>query len=546
MNLRFVRLFVLSIFKSLLEKIQTFYFNTKYYNSSLKVTPPSRSYDMNNIPLLLEMEDKSTKRLALVKKFTTNVWKLENIGKKNIQELNKFTWISKLDIKNEKPLAKKIIEEWLKKNKNYNSVAWDHKVTSTRIIFWICCSHFTIRNDDMVFRTHVTNNIIKQALHLNKNLKFIHDEIDKIFTLAALILVSVTFEGSQKLFQTSVKNLSSELKKITDRNGFVETKNPEDQFWLLHHLILIREFLMFSQNTVPEFVDLNIDKVGTNYKSLLLSNNHLPLFNGAKERNCTEFNKFLKAKNLNFEKKHKAHNYLISKVKKYEIALDANDPPSDLYSQNYQAGCLSFEFFYNGIKIIGNSGSAKNFGDELSYLGQTTAAHSTLTINDTSSCLFQKNAMVRKYYGNSLVHKLKVYKKDLNTDKHTVSVIAGHNGYQKNYNALYERKILINDESSKVEGDELIIVAKKNMVFLNFSLRFHVPPNARLVQTHGGDILISIENQGWHFKSQHQNKIENSLNFASYDKIHESKCILVEGTLKDKVNNIHWSLEKSN
>ena len=82
MNLRFVRLFVYSAFKSLLEKIQKFYFNTQYYNNSLKVTPPSRSYDMNNIPLLLEMEDKSTKRLALVKKFTTNVWKLENIGKK--------------------------------------------------------------------------------------------------------------------------------------------------------------------------------------------------------------------------------------------------------------------------------------------------------------------------------------------------------------------------------------------------------------------------------------------------------------------------------
>ena len=41
-------------------------------------------------------------------------------------------------------------------------------------------------------------------------------------------------------------------------------------------------------------------------------------------------------------------------------------------------------------------------------------------------------------------------------------------------------------------------------------------------------------------------KIEDSLYFASYDKILESKCILVEGTLKDKVNNINWALEKTN
>ena len=47
-------------------------------------------------------------------------------------------------------------------------------------------------------------------------------------------------------------------------------------------------------------------------------------------------------------------------------------------------------------------------------------------------------------------------------------------------------------------------------------------------------------------KSSHTIKIEDSLYFAHHDKISESKCILVEGTLKDKVNNIDWTLEKSN
>ena len=121
--------------------------------------------------------------------------------------------------------------------------------------------------------------------------------------------------------------------------------------------------------------------------------------------------KFLKAKNYKFDKKTKTHSYLISKIKKFEIAVDANDPPSDLNSQNYQAGCLSFEFLYNGKKIISNCGSAHNFSGDLPYLSQTTAAHSALTINDTSSCLFQKNPLVRTFYGNSLIQKLKVYKK---------------------------------------------------------------------------------------------------------------------------------------
>ncbi len=546
MNPRFVRLFIYSVGNMFLKKIQEIYFATDYYNNSLKVTPPSRSYDMNNVPLLSELEDKNKKRIELINRFKSNIWKFDSLGKKHSSKLNNFSWLSQMDIKKHKNLTKNIILEWLKKNHNYNQKNWCHNITATRLIFWICCSHFTIRSDDIIFRAAVTNNIIKQALHLNNNLTFIHNKLEKIFVLTALILVSVTFEGSQKLFQTSMKNLSNEIKNLIDRNGFVESKNPEDQFWLLHHIILIKEFLIFSQNNVPDFLDEHLQNVGSNYKGIVLSNNNLPLFNGTKNKDMTEFNKFIKAKGYKFEKKTNTHFYLISKIKKFEIILDANNPPSDLNSQNYQAGCLSFEFFYNGKKIISNCGSASNFGGELPFLSQTTAAHSTLTINDTSSCLFQRNRLIRSFYGNSLLHKLKVYKKDLNTDKDTISVIAGHNGYQKKYNALYERKIVISESNRTISGDELIIIAKKNLVFLNFSLRFHVTPNSKLIKTQGGDILLSVDNQAWKFKTSHNTKIEDSLYFANYDKILESQCILVEGVLKNKINSIKWTLKKTN
>ena len=74
---------------------------------------------------------------------------------------------------------------------------------------------------------------------------------------------------------------------------------------------------------------------------------------------------------------------------------------------------------------------------------------------------FKKNPLVRTFYGNSLIQKLKVYKKDLNTDKDTISIISGHNGYQKKYNTMYERKIVIHENENKLTGEELVIVAKK-------------------------------------------------------------------------------------
>ena len=121
-----------------------------------------------------------------------------------------------------------------------------------------------------------------------------------------------------------------------------------------------------------------------------------------------------------------------------------------------------------------------------------------------------------------------------------------NHGYQRKYNALYERKIVISESNRTISGDELIIIAKKNLVFLNFSLRFHVTPNSKLIKTQGGDILLSVDNQAWKFKTAHNTKIEDSLYFANYDKILESQCILVEGVLKNKINSIKWTLKKTN
>ena len=93
----------------------------------------------------------------------------------------------------------------------------------------------------------------------------------------------------------------------------------------------------------------------------------------------------------------------------------------------------------------------------------------------------------------------------------------------------------------------MLTVSKNEYAFLNFSIRFHVLPDTKLIKTHGGDVLISVKNQGWKFKSEGQDvKIESSLYFADYEKVRETSCILIEGTLKQQANRILWSIEKTN
>ena len=167
MNYRFINLFIASIYKYLKEKIKQIYFSTSLYNKTLSVVPPTRIYDMNNIPLLQEIIDQDEKIINLIKEFSKNIWKLDNIGNNNINKLNAFSWLPLFDVKKDKVLIKNLILEWLKKYENYNSNTWALNLISKRIIFWICCSHFTVRSEDLVFRNRVINSIIKQSFPMN-------------------------------------------------------------------------------------------------------------------------------------------------------------------------------------------------------------------------------------------------------------------------------------------------------------------------------------------------------------------------------------------
>ena len=70
--------------------------------------------------------------------------------------------------------------------------------------------------------------------------------------------------------------------------------------------------------------------------------------------------------------------------------MDCGSTPNSKYSKDYQAGTLSFEILSNGKKLISNCGYYKKNKNNLNKLSKSSAVHSTLVIDDNSSCNFQK------------------------------------------------------------------------------------------------------------------------------------------------------------
>ncbi|MSP06525.1 MAG: hypothetical protein EXR13_03010 [Candidatus Fonsibacter sp.] len=547
-NLNTFNLYLLSLKKSFQDGLRERNFKSTNYNISLGGIQPHRIYESSNIFLIQDLVNHDPIILNSVRKFTTNVWKITNLEENKKKKLHNFCWLPALNIKTEKELGCLIIDQWINNFSNYDEKYWTLDIVTMRLIYWISSYEIIFKNSDLIFRSKVINNIVKQTKHLFKNINLVSSGVDKIKSLAALILVGNSFEQYEEYTQYGLKNLEDEIGNFLNKDGFVKSKNPEDLFWTLYFLVLVKEWLTLSRKQTPAFINIYINSLGTCFKFLRFSNGDLPLFNGANHINTEKFYEFLESRGYEFENMENIFSsYAKIKSKKIELFIDANGPPSMKHSRNYQAGPLSFELASNGIKFVCNSGSGKNLGEELSYLSSSTAAHSTLTINDTSSCIFQKNALIRKYFGNSLIVKHNIFKKEFKNDKEFIQCIVGHDGYEKRFKILHERQITLFKSKNHIEGIDSLKCKNLENKNLTFSVRFHIHPDIRITKTMGNDILLSSNaGEGWIFRSpQIPTKIEKNLYFGNPENIKESSFILLEGNIENENTNIIWHLEKT-
>src|SRR5260370_40821607 len=86
------------------------------------------------------------------------------------------------------------------------------------------------------------------------------------------------------------------------------------------------------------------------------------------------------------------------------VIMDTGPPPPAAVSHDAHARCLSFELSSGPSRIVLNCGMPSTGRDNWRAFARGTAAHSTLTLHDTSSCqVVELAAMKRLVQGAPLV-----------------------------------------------------------------------------------------------------------------------------------------------
>ena len=547
-RLKSIKLYFFSILNLFFLSLRNFYFRSNYYNKKLITFVPDRIFYSPSAYLCASLTTANNNFYKITNTTPELLWRTSTNDKLEFENLHSFLWLTGLDRKNSKIITKDIINSWINIFFNYDPNTWEMEIVARRIIAWSSNMDLTLENSDKVYKEKFFLSLIKQSNFLLKNLKNLFYEPSKIICCAAIILSGIIFKENDLNFKVGIKELEKVVKNYFDENGFPKSRNPEEVFICIKYLILIREWFKEAQKPIPDFLNEIIHKCGNCYAILSCSNKQFPLFNGATEINYKDYDIFLKNLKYKFiNKSYEIGNLIKIKKKKFEFFIDCGDPPPNNFAKYYQAGCLAFELISNKQKVICNSGYGKYLSPKLTSLSRSTAAHSTLYIDDTSSCIFQKNKSINKVYGNTLVEKLKVINKNYTEDKDFYTIIASHNGYEKKFGYIHTRSIRISKKEDKIFGKDELKKTKNNLNSLIYFVRFHIYPDTKIVKTKAGNsILISLPNrEGWLLHSKTNSfEIEKNIFLGNKNKIINNESVFISGNTNEEIISIKWNIER--
>ena len=532
--------------------INQFFFNT--YSQLRKIYLNSYIYDkkISKIdnreliykpsPHLLSSLIKYQKKKFKIDDFSTNeIWNNKNLSYKEFKNLNNFYWFFSLDLKSSKDRCQDVILNWIKNNKKYNHKSWNFNLTAKRIIAWLSSYNLTYEEGKQDYKNNFNKIIKKQTNHLVNEIRKSTLIENKLIGSAAIILVGLCYKNEKNYLSIGLSNLKEISKFTIDTSGFPKSRNIKQLILYLKYFILIREWFKESQNNIPENIDETIYYLGQCYAFAWQNIKSDFLFNGNNNSNNSDFDNYLKRLGYKFRNEnYECGDYIILKNKKISIAMDCGSSPIAKYTKDYQAGALSFEIVSNGKKLISNCGYYNKSNPTLNELSRSSASHSTLVVDENSSCNFS-------YKGGYIEIKkgLKILNKQINFEENYWKIKASHDGYLKKYSSIHERALEFYPEKMTFIGIDKIIKKKINHNY-RFDIRFHFEPNVKLMKTQDGKrILIELEDQGWKFTCDNYDiNIDNGLYFGNKNLYTENQNIFITGISNNQIESIKWKIEK--
>ncbi|HEX2760242.1 MAG TPA: heparinase II/III family protein, partial [Rhizomicrobium sp.] len=470
--------------------------------------------------------------------------------------LHGFEWLPPLSAAGGEParvLATNLISQWIKRNARYSLPAWSADVMARRLIHLFAHGRLVLAHSDILWRSKLFVSLREQSRAIARLAPEAPDGLPRLEAAVALVLSGACLDDHGRRLEAGVARLEAEIGRQILPDGGHITRSPEALVHAYRYTTMALDALNAIGRDVPQSLRAAHDRMAPMIRLFRHGDGALALFNGSGESDSRMIAGLLARDDVRGQPFHHARHSAYQRLSagRALLLLDCGKTPEGPFSLQAHAGAGAFELSSGSDRIIVNCGAAGPAHQAWSAALRATAAHSTLTLADTSSARILRPGLARELLGPRLLDGpvAPVSRRVETAQGWTVEAM--HDGYVSAFGVRHERQVTLSPQGLMVTGRDRLAPDSGNeeghaaMGGLSYAVRFHIHPDVRVSRLDGGGVLLKLPGgEGWRFRAGGGVlEVEESV-YLGGPVVRRAEQLVISGSTKNGPAEIAWVFEQ--
>jgi len=464
-----------------------------------------------------------------------------------------FSWLRHLraaDSAITRANARALIDDWINIQGGWHPVGWRLDILSRRIICWLSQAPFVLQDADARFYRRFIRSLSRQVRYLRRTLKESRDGLPRLQAVIALNYATLCIQGQGGNLRSNARRLIEELRAQILPDGGHVSRNPGALIELLADLLPLRQLFSARNSQPPQALIGAIDRMMPMLRFFRHADGNFAEFNGMGPTPVDLLATVLAYDDARGAPLSNAPHSGYQRLDSGQSALlmDTGRPPPVALSQEAHAGCLSFEMSWKQQRLVINCGLPAVNKENWRQVARQTAAHSTVTFNDKSSCHFLESGSFRRLLsGIPIVGGPRQVTVEREEHAEGVMLRVSHDGYADDYGVIHSRVVRLSPDGRALDGEDSFTPADERGFRLNvldeYAVRFHLHPaiKANRLSDGRGVILLLPDREVWTFATLAEAvELEESVYLAGTDGPRRTVQIVIYGHARSQ-QAVRWS-----
>jgi uncharacterized heparinase superfamily protein len=461
--------------------------------------------------------------------------------------LHCFGWLADLaaaDTALTRAFARTSLDEWIS-TKRLGKAGRGPSITARRLISWLTHAPFLLNGADAGFRKNFFRSLVRHEQRLKRDLRSLSPGMPRLTAAVALTQAGLCLPDATRALRMGSDFLASDLKALVLLDGGPATRNPDDLLAMTVDLLMLKENFARRSMEPPKGMMQLLDRMLPMLRFFRHADGNLALFNGAGPTDRLLLDSILTIDDTQGRPVMNAgySGYQRIEAGRTVLVADTGRPPPLGLSETAHAGTLSFEMSVGAERLVVNCGAPGPSHAPWRDAARKTAAHSTVTLDDRSSCRFVRGRLVTALVGRLVREGPNEVDVKRDDGRGGTVLRAIHDGYAKPLGLVHERTFRVHADGNRVEGMDVIRPVRQRTT-ADTVLRFHLHPGVRAARLgRGNSVLLTLPSGDcWTFAvDQQEAHVEESVFFAGDSGPRRAEQIVVRLGRKAGTR-VAWSL----